>query len=271
MEQKIFFTDLDGTLLNDDKKITPATMECLNRITDQGHILVLISGRPPLSVIEMKETLHIPDQNLYYVAFNGGLTIEAKTGKIIDEHRLTMEQVRYLVNTCQNRGVHIHSYNKDHIIAKAQTPELTFYQRNIHLPALFTDDIPGALTEPPCKCLIISLEGQSVLREIRDELLPMCQDQVQLVFSNEWLLEAFPATSGKGAAMAALARHLNIPLSHTLAAGDQDNDISMLQTAGIGIAMCNGSDGAKKAAGKVTACDNNHDGLVPFLEKFFLT
>ena len=56
-----------------------------------------------------------------------------------------------------------------------------------------------------------------------------------------------------------------------MAAGDQDNDISMLQTAGIGIAMCNGSDGAKKAAAKVTVCDNNHDGLVPFLEEFFLT
>ena len=71
------------------------------------------------------------------------------------------------------------------------------------------------------------------------------------------------------AALKRLAQHLQIPVSRTMSAGDQDNDISMLEAAGLGVAMCNGSQRARDAADVITKTDNNHDGLVPFLESFF--
>ena len=87
------------------------------------------------------------------------------------------------------------------------------------------------------------------------------QEQITMVFSNNNYLEIFPSASGKGAAVRKLCELLNISPLLSIAAGDAENDISMIEAAGIGIAMYNASDDVKAAATMVTALDNNHDGL----------
>lgn len=269
MERKIFFTDLDETLLTKEKTMTPATVDAVKKLTQAGHYLALTSGRPLDSVIEARSLLPISDQNLFYIANNGGLIVNAETMERISEVRLTMEETRYLLEASEKAGIHCHAYTEDSVVAKAQTPELTFYQKTIHLPSILTDDIMGELTKPPFKCLAISLDGRSRIEALRDSLLPWAQGHVSLICSTDRLLEMFPSSAGKGAALKRLAAYLQIPLSHTMSAGDQDNDISMLEAAGLGVAMCNGSAGAKAAADVITQSDNNHDGLVPYLEQFF--
>lgn len=269
MEQKIFFTDLDETLLTREKTMTPATVAAVEKLTGAGHYLAFISGRPLDSVIEARSLLPISNRGLYYIANNGGLIVNAETGEHISEIRLAMDEVRYLMNACEAAGIHFHTYTDDAIIAKSQTPELTFYQKTIHLPVRYTKDIPSALAQPPFKCLAISLESSSRIEALRDSLLPWAEGRVSLVCSTDRLLEMFPASSGKGAALIRLAEYLHIPVRNTMSAGDQDNDISMLEAAGLGVAMCNGSAGARAAADVITKNDNNHDGLVPFLETFF--
>lgn len=269
MEKKIFFTDLDETLLTTEKTVTEATKAALIKLSQAGHCIALTSGRHLNSMKEARQLLPIPDRGLYYIANNGGQIVDGETGEAISELRLTMEETRYLLHASARAGIHCHAYTDEAIVAGSQTPELTFYQKTIHLPAVFTEDIPGALSLPPFKCLAISLRGRDTLEELKQSLLPWAQGHVTLICSTDRLLEMFPAASGKGSALKRLAQHLHIPLSHTMSAGDQDNDISMLEAAGLGIAMCNGSQGARAAADAVTESDNNHDGLVPFLEQFF--
>ena len=86
MEKKIFFTDLDGTLLNDKKEITPKTREILGKITEAGHYLVFISGRPMMSVMEAREGLPVSDKNLYLIASNGGVIFDAEKKQILKEN-----------------------------------------------------------------------------------------------------------------------------------------------------------------------------------------
>lgn len=269
MEPKIFFTDLDETLLTREKSMTPATVDAIRRLTDAGHYLAFTSGRPLKSVMEARSLLPITDHHLYYIANNGGLIVDAETGEHIRELRMTYEEVNYLLNTTWAEGIHCHTYTDDQIVTYERTKELTFYQQSIHLPALITDDVLGALKKPPFKCLAITLKGRSHLEALRNKLQPWAEGHIQLVCSTDELLEMFPIASGKGSALEFLAKHLGIPISHTMSAGDQDNDISMLQAAGLGVAMCNGSEGAKAAADVITKSDNNHDGLVPFLNSFF--
>lgn len=269
MEKKIFFTDLDETLLTTEKKLTPDTEKAIQKLVEAGHYLALISGRPLDSIREIRKQLPISDDNVYYIANNGGLIVEAKTMKHISEIRLTMEDTAYLLKTSEAAGIHCHAYTDSAIVSKSQTPELTFYQRTIHLPTIFSDPITEALTLPPYKCLAINLESRTHIEALRDSLTEWAKDRVTLVCSTDRLLEMFPASSGKGSALVCLAQYLQIPIENTMSAGDQDNDISMLEAAGLGIAMCNGSDGAKAAADKITKTDNNHDGLVPFLKSFF--
>lgn len=269
MNKKIFFTDLDETLLTKEKSMTPPTVEAVKKLTAAGHYLAFTSGRPLNSVIEARGLLPISDHNLYYIANNGGLIVNAETKERISEIRLTMEETEYLLKAGEAAGIHCHAYTEDSIVAKKQTPELTFYRKNIHLPVIFADNITGALAQPPFKCLAISLGGRSEIEALRDSLLPWAAGHVSLICSTDRLLEMFPASAGKGAALQRLAAHLHVPISRTMSAGDQDNDISMLQAAGLGVAMCNGSAGAKAAADIITENDNNHDGLVPFLNAFF--
>lgn len=269
MNKKIFFTDIDGTLLNDAKELTEATKNTITRLIENGHILALISGRPLKSVIEAGSQLDIPHKNLYYIANNGGIIMEAETQKIIMEKRLTFEQTKFLLTACEKAGVHSHTYTDETIVSKRQSKELTFYQKTIHMPSFITEDIIGALDKPPFKCLAISIDDKKKLEKLRESLLPWAEGKVTLIFSNDKLLEMFPADSGKGKALVALSTYLGVPIENTLAAGDQDNDISMLQAAGVGVAMANGASHVKEIADKITPATNNEDGLVPILKVFF--
>lgn len=268
MEKKIFFTDLDGTLLNDKKEITPKTREMLAKITELGHYLVFISGRPMMSVMEARRGLPVSDKNLYLIASNGGVIYDAENNKILKENRLTLEQADYVLKYCEKSGVHSHTYTDDAIVSKRQSEELTFYQKTIHMPSLITDDIIGSLDKPPLKCIAISGEKKN-LDAVKEGLTDWAKGQVQLMFSNDKLLEMIPITSGKGTALKWLSEYLDVDINNTLAAGDMDNDISMLEAAGVGVAMLNGASHVRELADRVTEDDNNHDGLVPILKEFF--
>ena len=269
MKKKIFFTDLDETLLTREKNMTPATVDVITNLTEKGHYVALTSGRPLDSVMEARRLLPISDQGLFYIANNGSQIVNAKTLEKIREVRMTMEEVLYLFQAAEENGIHIQTYTDTAIISKKQTPELDFYQKTIHMPSLITDDIKGALILPPFKCLSISLNGRDKIEAFRNALLPWAEGHVSLICSTDIVLEMFPSSAGKGAALQYLAQYLNIPISDTVSAGDQDNDISMLEAAGVGIAMCNGSERAKAAADIITQTDNNHDGLVPLLNELF--
>lgn len=265
----IFFTDLDGTLLDDSKNITPKTWETLKRLTGQGHKLVLNSGRPLKSMLEVLEKQKLHQKGIYIIAYNGGLVYEADTQNAIFEKRLTFEQVRMVMDAAKRFHIHCHTYSQDAIITPEDTPELAYYTRTIHLPAVFRKDVTEGMEKPPHKCIAISLTDHDSLDALRQELLKLSGGTLNLIYSNANYLEIFPYDTSKGIAMHALCDYLQVPICRTLAAGDQQNDISMLRAAGLGIAMSNGSEAVKKSAIAITGDDNNHDGLVPILNQFF--
>lgn len=269
MDKKIFFTDLDGTLLTTEKKISPATRQALDNLTAKGHLLALVSGRPLSSILEVKEQLGLSYPHMFLVGFNGGLIFDYDCQKAVIEHRLSYDDTRYIIETAQNMGIHCHTYADDAVIARAQTKELDFYQKTIHLPSRLSDNIMAALEKEPYKCLAIHLTDKSRLEALRQALLPALQERVSLVYSSDYLLEMFPKAAGKGNAVRLLCERLQIPIAHSLAAGDQDNDLSMLKAAGLGAAMKNGSESVRAAADLITPFDNNQDGLVPVLQDFF--
>ncbi|WP_026524024.1 HAD-IIB family hydrolase [Butyrivibrio sp. MB2005] len=90
-------------------------------------------------------------------------------------------------------------------------------------------------------------------------------DRLTLLYSNPYYLEIFNSEAGKGSAVKRLADHLGISISDTIAAGDEENDISMIKAAGLGVAMQNAIDAVKKSADIITETDNDNDGLAPIL------
>ncbi len=264
--KKIFFTDLDGTLLTDAKLISPKTREALDNWMNKGNILALSSGRPLESIKEVMLQNNLRQKNVYLIAFNGALIYDAFNDKIINSKDLSLNLVREISNLANLSHVYCHTYNMTHIITPKAGAELKMYTKTIHLPYIELDNFPEGIKTPPCKMLCIDISENNRLSEFGEMLMKKFPGQLTCLKSNPHLLEIFSSNSGKGNAVKDLAKILNIPITDTIAAGDEENDLSMLTEAGVSLAMKNGNDKLKNIATFVTKSDNNSDGLVYFLE-----
>ena len=95
---KMLFTDLDGTLLNSNKVISEDTMKTIHEMLTRGKKLVLASGRPLHSILERKNTLGIPNHNVYITAFNGSQLYDCEQDKIIEEYGLSKLEINIECN-----------------------------------------------------------------------------------------------------------------------------------------------------------------------------
>lgn len=262
---KILFTDLDGTLLNNQSVISENTKAFLDDFIRSGHKLVLSSGRPLLSILEVMEQAGLHYPGILISANNGTLIYDCDRKTPILEKRLPLSQVSYLQAQAKAFRLHIQTYTDEAVVTAEEDEEIRFYRRRIHLPLLLAQDYASVLPKEPLKMLAIHLNDHSRLTAFRDAVSDWAADKIQMIFSNDFYLELFHKDAGKGNAVRFLCDYFQIPLSDAYAAGDADNDISMLQAAGCGIAMANAAPKVKAAADVITPKDNANDGLADFL------
>ena len=259
---KILFTDLDGTLLNSEKQIGDYTRKVLDLWAKAGHKLVLCSGRDINSVRSVKEYLNLNYPGMYLIGYNGGQIVDCETGKTIYQVSLTYDQILYVKEAAEKWGLHFHTYTDTNIISPSDDEALHYYQRVIKTPVIISEDVKEVKESGSCKCLIIELHDLEKSEAFRKSLLPWAEKEgITLLYSNPYYLEVFPSVSGKGASVKKLCELLSINPALSVAAGDAGNDISMIEEAGMGIAMANGSEDIKMAATTITAYDKDHDGL----------
>ena len=265
----LLFTDMDGTLLNDSSEISPAMKEALDRMALLGHRLILTSGRPLPSILEVCSKMGLQYPGMVIISGNGSLIYDCDTCRPVLEQRLDMEDVRCIIEEADRMGLHIHAYTDREIVCRSVNEEIRYYTRRIHMPLLLADNIADALPKPPYKLQAIHLNSRKPLEAFRDRILSRLGNRVSPVFSNDQYLEILPASVSKGKALKFVCSFLPAMLSHTYAAGDAENDLTLLDAAYVSIAMQNASDALKEKARIVTARDNNHDGLLEILDKYF--
>ena len=265
IDLKLLFTDLDGTLLNKESLISQRTHGILKDFTEEGHLLIPNSGRPLLSIQKLTDSVGITDMVRYIVAYNGALVWDCVKSEPVWSACVPMDCARIIQDECTKLGIHIQTYNHETIYTRRDELEVTYYKKRIFLPVHFTDDPVGDLDEDPYKMLAIDLNDHEKLCKLRDNLAPLISDRINMVFSNDKYLEFFHKDAGKDRGIVELCKLLNVPVSDSYAAGDEQNDISMLQAAGCGIAVSNATDTVKAAADVITERDNDHDGLAEFI------
>lgn len=266
MKPMIFFSDLDGTLLNDQKIITEKTFHTLKEWCYSGNKLVLCSGRALDSILHVFETLKLDFPGIYLIGCNGGEIYDCSNQKLLLRRTISYHNLLKVFSIAEKFDIHIQTYSETHIISKKSGKELDYYKRAIHTPALITEDILSSLSKEPCKCLAIELTDLNRFETFRQTVINELGTELSVIYSNPNYIEIFPVESGKGSSVIWLCDYLNIPLENSLAAGDEMNDISMIKAAGLGIAMCNGRKEVKTAADIITNHDNNEDGLSEILE-----
>ena len=269
--RKIFFADLDGTLLNDQKQITPAMRAVLNDIRSAGHLIVITTGRVLPSALRQAKKLGLDAPGCYIICCNGGQIYDPSRREFLHADSVSIPLVKKCVDAARENGIFIQSYTHDDVIADEDNDELRAYCSLQDLPWKIVPDLTEALVScPPPKLLAIDTKEPGRLVGFRDHLQEIVGDELNLFLSNPWYLEIVPKGTDKGAAVRKVCDILGVPVERTLSAGDADNDIPMLKAAGTGVAMKNAFDTVKAAADIVTEEDNNHDGLLPILRKFFL-
>ncbi|MBQ6806915.1 MAG: HAD family phosphatase [Lachnospiraceae bacterium] len=263
---KILFTDLDGTLLNNESQVSEKTQNFIKDFISAGNKLVLSSGRPLDSILEVKEQANLNYPGIFIIASNGTLVYDCDHEKPIRELRMPLSYVSYLQAQANAQNLHIQTYNDDAIITAVEDEEIKFYRKRIHLPLLLAKDYTSALTKEPFKMLAIHLTDHSKLTAFCDSIATWANDKIQYIFSNDMYLELFVKEAGKGNAVRFVCDYLGVSITDSFAAGDAENDISMLEAAGCGIAMANAAPNVKKAADVITPKDNDNDGLADYLQ-----
>ena len=270
MNKKLFFSDIDGTLIRSDGTISDTLSGALRRLASEGHSLILTSGRPLHSIMGVQDYLNekigLPFADSYIIANNGALIYNCLTGKPVLEKTLSMDTVNLLQDAALQFHIHIQTYTKDAIVCREESEEIKYYRRRIHLPLLTGERFTDILSEEPYKMLAIGLSGMQQLMPFKEYIETNLSDRVQAIFSNNNYMEIIHRDAGKGKALRFLCDYLSVPYENSFAAGDSENDISMLQAAGCGYAMAGGDDRVKSSADKITTLDCEHDGLLEIID-----
>lgn len=270
MHRKILFTDLDGTLLNDQKEITPGNQAAIDEALLRGHIIVICTGRPLASARIQARRLGLTREGCYAITFNGAQIYDTFHGKTVYGRSIPRQIVPPLFHTAAQMGIHIQTYNDTGILSEHETPALKKYAKICGLSYEILPDIGQALSEEPYKLLAINFQEPEKLHRFQKEVLVQYRDSLDSFFSNDNYLEIVSTGISKGFAVEWMCRYLNIPLEDSVAAGDAQNDIPMLQAAHVGAVMRNAFPGIADYGSYVTQSDNNHDGVAEIIHRFIL-
>lgn len=262
---KIIFSDMDGTLLDDKKNISPRLHQAICDFTAQGGSFVLTSGRPIGSIMETRERIGLTSPGTYIIAYNGALVYDCEAKKAIWEKRVPFELVRKLSSVAKECGLYAQTYTADSVVAPFTGKELDNYLALVKLPAIISEDIAAPLTIEPFKVHVVHLEQDDKMETFRQKIAPIIEGKMHTFYSSSIYLECCMLEASKGNAIAFLCEHLGIDIKDSIAAGDAPNDISMLKVAGKSVCLKNGTSDTKAVADYITKADNNHDG---FLEIF---
>lgn len=267
---KILFTDIDGTLLDDKKEIPMSNREAIEKLIKEGHKIVLTTGRALSGTVGQAEKLGLTFDGCYIIAFNGAEIYDSYRKETLYKCRIPMDTVARIFAICEEQKVHIQTYDDKYVLAKENNAYLERYCREIVCESKIDIELPYSLVEEPSKLLLLSYDDHDKLYEMQRMILEAEGDTVDAFFSSKGLLEVVLKGTNKGAAIQRLCHILNIPLEHSVGAGDGNNDIPLLETAYVGAAMKNAVDVVKEAADYVTEHDNNEGGLAEIIERFIL-
>ena len=268
--RKILFTDLDGTLLNNESRVVGKMRQALVDMCRAGHVLVLSSGRPLDSILEVMKEAGLDFPGMYVIANNGTLIYDCDNKKSLLELRVSYEDVTGIWELATKSGIHVQTYTATQIISAKDNKEVQYYRRKIHMPLLLAENPLDVLEKEPYKILCIDLEDHDRIEGFQTKVHERFGERLQTVFSNPYYLEIFVKEAGKGNGLKFLCEYLKVPVENSIAAGDAQNDISMLEVAALAVAMCNGDEDIKAMADVITKRNNHECGLADVVYEYIL-
>jgi Cof subfamily protein (haloacid dehalogenase superfamily) len=265
VDYKAVAMDLDDTLLTTDLQISAGTKRILMKCQKEGMHIILASGRPIYAIEKYARELELEKYGGYIVGFNGAAVKDCKAQRLIMQKNLPKEYIRTLYELSVKNGVFIHTYVGDEIITPQNNPYTEIEGKLTGMSIRETENFLKSVDREVVKVLM--LENPEYLKMVYEKLSTVLGNELSLTISKPYFLEIMDKGIEKSAALLHICNKIGMKKEQLIAFGDSYNDLSMLTTAGLGIAMGNAQIDIKKQADYVTD-GNDEDGIANALCRF---
>ena len=270
MKYKLLAVDMDGTVLNSDKKISPRTKVALDELMKRGVYVVVSTGRNLAELTDYRGELKSMN---YGIVISGGMIYDFFRDEPVKVHAVDEPTILKLVDFgLETRAmIHLHTVHKS-VAREADIQNMAAFGMGVYQDMFDRiceryDDPKAYVHAHPGEVIKVNLYHRDKISRDKnfERIKPL---NLSISYAEAFNLEMSPANVTKGSGLIELCDFLKIDIAQTVAIGDADNDREILQTAGLGVAMGNASDAIKNLADFVTL-DNDNDGVAFAIEKFF--
>ncbi|SHJ78338.1 sugar-phosphatase [Tepidibacter formicigenes] len=264
---KLIAIDMDGTLLNENKEISKANYEAIQKAKKIGKKVVLATGRPLLGVKKFLEELNLISDEDYVAAFNGALVQNTKSGRVVSKTTLHLNDYKLLYDLSKKLNVNIHALTESSVI----TPKNNKYTEvEASLNSIPIEEIPvESVSEDETIVKVMFIDEPELIDKVIKKIPKEIKEKYTIVRSAPFFLEFLDKSVNKGVGVNAIAKELGLDPKEVICVGDAGNDIDMIKYAGLGVAMGNAFDEVKEVANYVTL-SNEDDGVAYVIHKFML-
>ncbi|MBP7979299.1 MAG: HAD family phosphatase [Sebaldella sp.] len=272
---KAIVMDVDGTLTNDKKEITPKTREVLLKAQKQGILLILASGRPTTGLVEMGKVLEMDKNNGLFISYNGSKVVNFQTGEELFNEPLKLEDAKAVLEHMKkfeikpmiDKGDYMYVNDVYNCMIRFRGEPfnvIKYESRGGNYKLCEIDDLAAFVDYPLNK--ILTAGEPEYLQEHYIEMMEPFKDKLNCMFTGPFYFEFTAKDIDKAKALDTVLKPLDITADEVIAFGDGHNDISIIKYAGIGVAMENAVADLKEAADEITL-SNEQDGIAESLLK----
>lgn len=268
MDYKLIAVDIDGTLTNSRKEMTPRTRYALLEAQKQGKRVIIASGRQPMGVYPYARDLMLDQYHGFIMSYNGGKIISCDNDETVVSRPFPREYLSDIVSVLQGSNITMMTFDDKKIFANTAVNDYTYIEKDItHAEMVVCEDFVAEVKFPFNKIL---LAGEPLALDRTQEALRKRYDGLLDIYKSlPYFLEIMPFGVSKGSMLPVLLDKLGVSREELIAFGDNYNDMTMIGYAGMGVVMGNGEPEVKKIANYI--CESNDDdGVAKTIEKYVI-
>jgi len=259
----LMVSDVDGTLVNHDKVVTPGTIAAVRRLREAGVAFAAVSARPPRGMRNLVEALKLD----LFGGFNGGAILRGDF-TLLEQHFIQEDAVRRGIEMMTPRGADVWVFADDEwFITNPSNQYVARETKTVAFKPTLVSDFGDHIARSGK--VVFSSSDFEMLAASEPELQALVGEGATAKRSQAKYLDLTPPGTDKGYAVRAFARHYGVPLEEVAVIGDMANDLAMFDIAGLAIAMGNGADEVKAKADFVST-GNDEDGVAYAIDRFVL-
>lgn len=271
--RKMVFIDLDGTMMDENKKVSKKNIDAIDTALNKGNIISVCSGRSINGGRYAVDRLPV-HENLYQIGYHGAFIRNVKNNKIIYKNPMSNEQVKKISDYALERNMfHICFSDRGIFVPNDTSSAFNIYINKVkeEYKVFNTAEDIFKTKKDIYKVMIVSFDDQDKLYDFKDKFKSIEEViKAKSFFSSPTYLEYVKKEINKGESLKKLVEYLGEDIKNTVAIGDERNDIELIKYANIGCAMKNARNELKEVADYVTENDYNNSGVAEVIEKFVL-